>query len=400
MTRLTTPSTSTEAGKLTIADLAPTAGLTDQYDDLILRLCDIETHASSLALCADITDSRTRFCHHLRHALQSDTVYLCERDTLDIVATSSSMTTEQPCSDTLALHNALTSMVSDLWNCADPIYLPEISVFPDSNKFSFSIFPLNNKCGLLLIAVDAEVEDTLVGHYLSAAISGLFDIFRKQKQPDRTTCESHIFDLLQTEFRNSSAVVADLRLSRFKQSLKATPVSFSDLTPSNDNASPEALCTELPQNLYTVAALWEGDFIAALDSHCLTESSYGYKTLCENHNLLKFETSRPLQIKVHTQSLSNSIYIDTLIKLKEKSVIHESRLTFDILSETNRDQSTVVQSDQLAVLRTEPGLPVVRNKKQPASAPVTVNISEEFDIMSAHGIGHHSNTRLNKAAND
>ncbi len=407
MTRLTVPSTSPGQlgvpGQLTIADLPPASGLTDQFDDLLLRLCDTETHASSSTLSAETTDSRTRFCHHLRHALESDTVYLCDRNTLHIVATSSSAHTEQQCADTLALHQALTSVVSDLWHCADPIYLPEISVFPESNRFSFMVLPLlNDTCDQLLIAVDAEVDNTLIGHYFSAAVSGLFNIFISQNQPNRTVCESQILDLLQAEFRNSSTVVTDLRLNSFKQQLKSTPVLFDEVTPSSEISSSKALCTQLPEDLYTTAQLWQGDFIAALDSHCLTESSYGYKTLCENYNLLKFEASRPLQVKVHAQSLRHSSYIDTLTKLKEKSVIHDSRLCFDVLSATGDEACQVIQSAQLSevVLTQWPPNNKSKNKPKPPLTPVRENFAEEFDVMGAHGIGHHNTVRLKKAANE
>jgi len=96
----------TKPGDLKIADLSQGQGLTDRYDNLLNTLCG-NTSAHGLD---SSTDKATRFCHHIRHALNADTAYLCNRNSLSIVATSSSNNPQLCSDDTQELHTALTTV--------------------------------------------------------------------------------------------------------------------------------------------------------------------------------------------------------------------------------------------------------------------------------------------------
>ena len=64
-----------EEGSLTIADLQPAPGLTDQYDDVLFSICDTTQH-SLIGNFTVQTDTSTRFCQHMRRATNADTVYI------------------------------------------------------------------------------------------------------------------------------------------------------------------------------------------------------------------------------------------------------------------------------------------------------------------------------------
>jgi len=106
----------TSPGELKITDLSQGQGLTDRYDHLLMALFDTSPAEN---ISGRSTNHNNRFCHHIRHALNADTAYLCNRNSLTIVATSSSDGTQECCDDTQEIHTSLLSMVSDLWNCTD-----------------------------------------------------------------------------------------------------------------------------------------------------------------------------------------------------------------------------------------------------------------------------------------
>lgn len=350
--------------QLSIADLTPASGLTDQYDNLLQRLCDTTTYGA-IGNPA-ISDINTQFCHHMRQALLGDTVYICNRNTLNIVATSSRTTTSEHCDDTDSMHNAITATVSDLWNCVDPLYMPQVAVFPDSKKLSFIVMPLPaatiDRSEQLLIAVDAEVKPELVSHYFAAAVWDLYKVVKQHKIDARKTeyCEMQISNSLQWKFRNSSNRVTEKRLTQFKQQLKEAPVSFNDVaSDSRDEKSPATLCMNLDPTYYAEAKLWGNDFRTALDIFCLIESCHAHKTLCENNEIIKFEASRPLLVKAHAQSFNNEDYIETLKNLLEMAVVHASKIQFDIISYTGlqSDQQHVALQTQVSTLLSKLGVP-------------------------------------------
>ncbi len=382
--------------QLTVADVSKTVGLTDQYDDLLLRLCDTQAHSTSIAAIKDSADSNTRFCHHLRHALQSDTAYLCNRNTLQVVASSSTASAGQQCEDTDSLHHALTTMVSDLHNCNSVVYLANVGVFPESDKYCYIVTPLNAE--QLLVVVDAQVPENLLGHYFSEALTGLYLTFQSIQFPNQAECESSVFDFLHTTFKTSSNAVTSLRMKHFNALLRATPVGFDDISPQSGKThvdhSEEPLCSVLPEQLYKIASLWGDNFKTEIDSYCLTESSYGYKTLCENHELLKFETSRALQIKVHAQSLKDSSYTSTLNELAEKSVIHRSRLLFNLVSDNSKsdldDQlaqdNVIEQFTRQFQAQSSKAAKAKKTGTIPGTIRGVVNIADEFDLLGTHGV--------------
>jgi len=311
---------------LTVADLKAAPGLTDQYDDVLFKLCD-----TSL-LIGNPADASTRICQHLRRATNADTVYFCNRTTLDLVATSSSNTTAHHCADTVSLHNALTSMISDLWNCTTPFCSPPIRAYPDEPKFSYTAIP-NDR--MLIVLVNADNSRLLASNYIAHAISVFFDIHQplEGNTLSQVKCETAIFDALQSSYQNSSTRVITRRLELYQQLLKAGQLNFNNIFADKT----EALHATLPDDFYTTAEIWGDDFKVTLDMHFLTEASHAYKALCENSELLQFSESRQLELKVFSTSLSDPTYLDALRELLEKSLVHTSRLQFHIRQKSTDD---------------------------------------------------------------
>jgi len=379
---------------LTIADLQSTPGLTDQYDDLLFNICDTTHHGLIGNQTLNITDASTRFCLHLRRATNADTVYLCNRTTLDVVATSASNSAKQHCADTQAMHNALTSMISDLWNCTEPFNTPDIRVYADEPQFSYAVIPLDERSDRLAILVSADESESVACNYIAHAISVVYDLYQAHegKAPSHARCESNVFDALQSNFQNSSNLVTAKRLQLFSQLLKAGQLYFDNIF--TEDAPSKALSGTLTNGFYQTAQIWGADFTTALDLHYLTEASYGYKTLCESDGQLQFATSRPLELKVHASSLGDPVYIDALRELLEKSVIHASRLQFAVVSQLA--ESAEPQPEALTELLEEFG---AQQSEKPARKrePSQYSIADEFDVPGVE-TGTPKNRQANKAS--
>lgn len=367
-------------GELRIADLSAAPGLTDHFDEILLKLCDTSAHVMSDV----IEDRHTHFCHHIRHTLNADTAYLCNRTSLSIVTTSSANSVHESCEDTRALHSALTAMISDLWNCKTPLSPPVIRVCADEPCYSFNIIPLDTLHDHLLVIVNAD--KTLIGDYLADALNATYEAFLElpATMPAPSVCASIVFDNLHTKYQISSKTITQRRLEIFSSQLKNHAVEFEGLSLASRTCKTNALSTMLPESLYDTAHLWGGKFKTLFDCHALIESSHGYNVLCDNENLLKFSDSRALKIRVHAESLSSPAYLGTLQELTEKSVIHASRLKLSVIPQTGKSHT-----DALKQLHERFGIPDSASKT-PASS--THSIADEFDLMQINGI------KTNKAA--
>lgn len=368
---------------LTIADLTPARGLTDHFDELVKRLCDTSTvdsiHPDPNAPEANGSgaDAIIRFCHHLRHVSNADTAYLCNRTTLDIVASSSMSRSNQHCADTDMLHNALISMISDLWNCTAALRTPDIRVYPDEPQFSFIILPLAEDTERLMILVNADISDSCLSHYLTHAVSVIYSLFQTRTDHSKPLCQATVFDALHSCYQNSSDEVAELRLELFARQLKDTRLSLDGLFQSPaDNDLLNPLKATLPEAIYDTAALWGPQFKTQADLHFLIEASHAYKTLCETNHFHKFSATRALEIKVHACSLSDSMYINSLRELLERCVLHGSRTLFTVFGQAH-------MSDDLSALIKEFNLPdpcISDATEKKPRAPFS--IAEEFDVLT------------------
>ena len=383
----------TKPGDLKIADLSQGQGLTDRYDNLLNTLCG-NTSAHGLD---STTDQATRFCHHIRHALNADTAYLCNRNSLSIVATSSSNSPQYCSDDTLELHTALTTMVSDLWNCTAPLCPPDIKVFPDEPNFSYCVVPMDTERDHLLVITNSEIDNALMGDYIACALTSLYKVFLQANEftPFETALEPAVLDALHNKYKLSSQAVTKRRYEVFCSQVKESVAEFEGLTLVNIKDKPDPLLTRLPAKLYDIAALWDADsvetanFKATLDNHCLMESAHGYKTLCDNENLSKFSDGRSLKIRIHAETLSDYSFIETLRELTEKSVIHSSRLEFSIIPVHGEDYSNALRS-----LCKRFGLPM----PHPAMTSNTPkSIADEFDLMQVHGVRKPATARKTKS---
>jgi len=258
---------------LTIADLKAAPGLTDQYNDLLFNICDTTHHGLVSNQALDNTDCDTRLCLHLRRATNADTVYLCNRTSLDVVATSSSNSTNQHCADTQALQNALTAMISDLWNCTEPFNTPDIRVYADEPHFSYVVIPLSERTDRLLVLVNTDEAQFVASNYIAHAISNVYDLYQTHEceVPSHAKCQSIVFDSLQSNYQNSSSAVTAQRLALFSQLLAAGQLYFDNIF--TENASSKALSGTLTNGFYQTAQIWGGDFKTTLDLHYLTEAS-------------------------------------------------------------------------------------------------------------------------------
>jgi len=317
---------STAKSTLTVTDLSVACGLTDRFDALINNLTNAELLLGTQSeLDKNSVDNSSRYCQVVRRAVNADTVYLCHRTTLDIVATSSAPCEVLPCADTEELHMRLTTTVSDLWMCEETLHLPGISVFSDSKKNAFIIVPLNN---YLLVMVDAEIEPSLLGQYYAYTLEQYFALFidnpkGENPQSDPQSRQTMLRDTLQERFGNSSSATRSARLETFKKALRLTNLDFRKKV--------DTWHTDLDSSLYNTAALWGSEFKLALDTYCLTEAAYGYKVLCEHKNMQSFNEAPTLNITAHQSSLQSVAYIDALQQLIEQVTIHPSRLSITVL---------------------------------------------------------------------
>ena len=389
----------TKSGELKIADLYQVQGqgLTDRYDHLLMTLCgDSVADISATINTSDIAiENSTRFCHHIRHALNADTAYLCNRNSLTIVATSSSNSSQDSCEDTQELHAALMAMVSDLWNCAAPLCPPDIKVFPDEPNFSYCVVPLDTERDHLLVMVNPEVDQVLIGDYITDALTSVYRTFLQANEntPVETTLQSTVMDALHSKYKLSSKVVSKRRHEIFCRQVKESVAEFEGLTIINKKDKPDPLCTVLPEELYDAAALWDNTanksktakFKATLDNHCLLESVYGYKTLCDNENLSKFSDGRSLKIRIHAETLSDYSFIETLTDLTEKAVIHPSKLEFSIVPTADEDFT-----DALQCLCNRFGIPTPSKSIETTQS---LSIADGFDVMQMHGVNKPAKVR-------
>lgn len=377
---LATQATATAArqsapGELKIADLTRSHGLTDRYDDLLIQLFDTTKNRTSQL----VTDSATRFCHHIRHTVNADTAYLCNRASLSLVATSSANSAHDSCKDTEALHTTLTTMVSDLWNCSSAIHLPALKTFANEAGFTYTVLPLRTDHDHLLIVVNAEIDSALAGDYLTDAMTAIFTVFLNSKahQPTAAMCEAGVVDALHRKYKLSSQAITQRRLDIFSSTLKKHAVEFKGLSLVNKKDKPENLTTTLAAALYETAQLWGRKFTATLDRHCLIESAHGYKTLCENENLLKFSDSRALQIRVHATTLTDYTFIETMENLLHKGVVHPSKLQIDVIV-----QAEINHKDALKKLCERFGIPVPGRTRREYSSK---SLSDEFNLLQTNG---------------
>lgn len=375
----------TSPGELKITDLSQGQGLTDRYDNLLMALSDTSPAEN---ISGRNTNHNNRFCHHIRHALNADTAYLCNRNSLTIVATSSSDGTQECCDDTQEIHTSLLSMVSDLWNCTAPLCMPDIKVFPDEPNFSYCVIPLDTERDHLLVIVNADVDKVLIGDYIADALTSVYKAFLQTSENTRVqpVLEASVLDALHSKYQLSSKSVTERRYELFCSQVKESVAEFEGLTLVNIKDKPDPLLTSLPEALYEVAALWDktkntnetAKFKATLDTHCLVESAHGYKTLCDNENLAKFSDGRSLKIRIHGETLSDYSFIETLRELTEKGVIHRSKLEFSMVPAPGKDFT-----DELRSFSDRFGIPT------PSSVVATtspVSIADEFDVMQLHGV--------------
>jgi len=363
-------------GELKIADLTAGQGLTERYDEVLLKLCDTSAHV----LTDRLEDSATRFCHHVRHALNADTVYLCNRASLSLITSSTVCSALDTCEDTRQIHAALTTMVSDLWNCTDPLSPPLIKVFPEEPGFFYSIIPLDTQKDQLLIITNADTDRALIGDYLADALSSVYGVFYQSHNstPATNQCEATVFDRLQHKYRITSKKITAKRLELFQSELKQHAVEFEGLSLASKSTKPEVLRTRLIDALYKTARLWNDKFKVMLDCYVLAESSYGYKTLCDNEKLLSFNDSRTLKIRVHAESLANPNFIDALQDLTDKAVIHATRLNFSVIAQTGE-----CHTQALHKLHERFGIPYPPKAKK--VKPV-IGFADEFDMMQVNGV--------------
>jgi len=334
--------------ELSIADLIQHNGLTDRYDQTLFTLCDTSacglTQGFTQGITDSITDNTTRFCHHIRHALNADTAYICNRHSLTIVSTSSTNSAQQICSDTEEQHAALTSMVSDLWNCTEALCPPDVKVFADETSFSFCVLPIHTDHDHLLQAITEKRHRLFCGQVQDSA------------------------------------------------------VEFEGLTLINIKDKPEALATTLPNYLYETAALWNNKFKATLDNHCLKESVYGYKTLCDNENLSKFSDGRTLGICVHAETLTDFSFIESLTELLEKALIHSSKLQFNVVPLDDHDHTEALQNLCVRFGMAAPASPAPLSNASNTVSPAS--IAEEFNVMQLHGVNTFATANKTKGTSD
>jgi len=154
---------------VSLSDLEPTRGITDSLDDVIFGLCDtshseIVSTGNTVIKTNDCdkptspTIVHTGFCTHLRLTTNADTVYLCDRQSLSILTTTSTDYAD----DTDEMHRVLTSSICNLKDCDQAFQLAEVRVFPDNAKLSFTVIPVTGQLTSELQAADGRQDKYLV----------------------------------------------------------------------------------------------------------------------------------------------------------------------------------------------------------------------------------------------
>ncbi len=405
-THSTMPEQQPDELKLTLADLRPVQGLSEQYDDAIFALCNIDH-------CPQITPSmpvEQRFCHQLRRAVDADTVYLCDRHSLRVLATTSSTTGVD--ADTRSLHTALTRMVSDLENCNSAIQLPDIRVFPDQNKLSFAVIPVGIEADKIAIVVDADQSIRDFNQYYADAVSELYSChcsaaYKRDpyvtgteiSPPTTRQIQTSVFDGLNRRYWNTSERINERRFEIFIEDLRRVSVQFEKILELNSSGQTAVWGWEVvashtdtdqfPKELFVVAEEWGEEFRTAIDLHTLKEAAYRYKNVCEAENLIHFSDTKPLCISVYPQTLQQGDYVATIRDLTEKAVTHGARLVFEISEKISLASDNVVESlpelngfaDQLQDLRNEFGIRIALDAFGAGNSSLSRFISLEPDIL-------------------
>ncbi len=408
---LNLPASNNSAIKLTMADLRPAQGLSEQYDDAVFALCDIDACLQIKAAMPAIE----RFCHQLRRAVDADTVYLCERQSLRILATTSSGTVIDQ--DTQTIHTALTEMVSDLENCTTALQLPDIRVFPEQEKMSFAAIPVGQNVpgrspDLIAILVDADSSIRDFNQYYADAVQALFLChtgescdpdtnpgFELVSPPTTKQLQSFVFDELNRRYWNNSERIIERRYEMFCEDLRHVTVQFEKILELANSGQAgvwgwEVVASigdtgQFPKALFLVAEEWGEEFRTALDLHLLKEAAFRYKSVCEAENLVRFEDIKPLCISVYPQSLQQPDYITTLRDLTEKVITHGSRLVFEISEKISLSNDSVVERQaelndfaaQLKALRSEFNIRIALDEFGAGNSSLSRFICLEPDII-------------------
>ncbi len=330
-----------DAVTLSIADLQPVASIADRYDDKIFALAGIEPIAAG-------TDELHVCCAHLRRVLDADTVYLCDRSSLQLITSSALNADGTIHSDTIDIHNTLTSIVTDLHRITAPIWLPKLRVFPGVHKMSFLAVPVGAQLQSLAIIVDPDDSDGLIDtFYFTDALSALCNCYTSDTiELTPTRVEEEVFDELVCKHQVSERIV-QRRYELFCQALAGVTVQFDNILEFNGTGESQvwgreavARCAQrnvYPAAVYQVAEQWGDRFQTALDLHILREAAYRYKTVCESEYLIRFDDIQPLCVAVRPNSLCKPEYVELLHELMERVVINGATLVLELTGTGDAD---------------------------------------------------------------
>lgn len=417
----------TDDYRVSLSDLEPARGLTDGLDDLIYGLCDT-SHTETL--CSDTADSISetggysealpasglrQFCQHLRLTVNADTVYLCERQSLRIVTTTSADFVE----DTEAMHRALTSMISNLDDCHEPFQLPDTRVFPDHARLCFTVIPVggnptsepwpgsDTKAQYLAVIVDADEDYRDINVCITEAVKAMYALFTTASTlPTSKQLQRAVFDQLKRKHSMCSERITARRQEIFIEDLRYVSVHFEKLlslntidTPAANEALRQSPTTEngavwgwqavaslvendqFPDALYQQAELWGEAFTTSLDTHILQEAAFRYKEVCEAANLDSFDSIKPLCLTVYSQTMLQDSFIDTLQELIEMAVVRGSQIVLKLSEKTSVSTSTTETESELGVFNAQ----LQRCRE---SLGIQIGLSE-------FGTGHSSLLRVN-----
>lgn len=320
-----------DLASLCIADLLPVAGITDRYDSKIFALANDASKASDLHAC----------CAHMRQVLNADTVYLCEKSSLQLITSSALDMDGNIHPDTIDIHDAITSVVTDLHRTVVPLWLPTLRVFPGVHKMSFLAVPVGHELQALAIIVDPENSDGLLDTlYFTDALAATCNHYASKPdeiKPERL--EEAIFDELACRHAVSDRI-RQRRFEIFQRALAGVTVQFEKILEFNGTGESQvwgweaiarhAQRNEFPAKLYETAERWGDEFRAALDIHILKEAAYRYKSVCEAEFLIRFADIKPLCIAVRPQSLCEPVYAQLLTELIERVVISGPTLVLEL----------------------------------------------------------------------
>lgn len=322
--------------QLTVADLLPATGLCDQFDATILALCDTSF------ITPDVVSGSERFCHQLRHATNADTVYLCARESLQVLTTTSD-SNDVNSEDTLAIHGALQAMVADLGNCDTPLQIPPLRIFADSGKLPISVIPVGDRRDILAVIVDADKNFQHLNQYCSDAVLAIYQCQTSATfegfAPTTRQMQCHVFDALNLRYAPCSHGLTAQRLDMFIEDLAMVDIQFEKIMELKDGEMSvwgwQAVASHLanglvPEDIVQTAKQWSQQFRTRLDIHLLKKAAYRYKDVCEAENLTRVSDIKPLCLSVSPQTLQQPEYTDSLRELTEKFVMHGARLVLEI----------------------------------------------------------------------